>query len=118
MAIVQSKSEIDNQEVTLYIEMEKPPVAKGPYDQDQLRSGPLDKVAETARDVFGEGMSLIRNCARKAVEGVEKMDDAFRPEELELKIGVNLDSEVGAVIAKASAGAQIEVTMKWKPRGK
>jgi hypothetical protein len=45
------------------------------------------------------------------------MDEATRPEELEVKIAIKLDSEVGAVIAKASTGAQIEVTMKWKPRG-
>jgi hypothetical protein len=32
------------------------------------------------------------------------------------KLAISLDSEVGAFVAKASAGAQMEVTMKWKPR--
>ena len=117
MEIVQSKSFIDDQEITIYIEMDKPPVEKGFYDDIEDRGEIIEKVKKTARDFFGEGMTLVRNCAKKAVEGVQKMDDKFRPEELELKVGINLDSEVGAVIAKASTGGQIEVTMKWKPRG-
>jgi Trypsin-co-occurring domain 1 len=118
MAIVQSTSVVDDQEVTIYIEVDKPSLERDRYDDDQPR-GPeiLEKVVATARDVFGEGMALVRNCAKKAVDGVNKMDETFRPEEFELKLSIKLDSEVGAVIAKASTGGQLEVTMKWKPRG-
>jgi hypothetical protein len=41
------------------------------------------------------------------------MDDALRPLEFSVQLAIKLDSEVGAVIAKASAGAQLQVTMKW-----
>jgi hypothetical protein len=82
-----------------------------------VRSGEAARVVAAARDVFGEAMKLTRSCAKRVVESVKQMDEATRPEELEVKIAIKLDSEVGAVIAKASTGAQIEVTMKWKPRG-
>lgn len=117
MAIVQSTSVIDGQEITIYVEVDEAPILKGRFDEDQTRGELITKVVETAYDVFGEGMVLVRNCARKAVEGVKKMDETFRPEEFELKLAIKFDSEVGAVIAKASSGAQLEVTMRWKPRG-
>jgi len=37
-----------------------------------------------------------------------------RPDELEVQLAVRLDYELGAVlVAKGSAGAQLQVTMRW-----
>ena len=58
--------------------------------------------------------SAVRSCAVKAVSGIKSINEASRPDEFELKLAIKLDSEMGAVIAKVSAGAQLEVTMKWK----
>jgi Trypsin-co-occurring domain 1 len=115
MPIIESKNVVDGEEVAIYIEVDNLPAAKSPYDN--VRSGEASRVIAAAGDVFGEAMKLTQNCAKRVAHSVKQMDEAVRPEELEVKLAIKLDSEVGAVIAKASTGAQIEVTMKWKPRG-
>lgn len=115
MPIISSTETIDGNDVTILVEVDKVPSKKGPYDELHRGRSPSD-IVESARDVFDDGISLARACAKKAVNGMQLLDDKFRPEEFELKLAISLDSEVGAFIAKASAGAQMEVTMKWKPR--
>jgi Trypsin-co-occurring domain 1 len=111
MPIVESINIIDGEEVTIFVEVDNIPTVKSPYEN--VRSGDTTAVVAAVRDVFGEAMKLTRNCARRVVESIKQMDEATRPEEFEVKLSIKLDSEVGAVIAKASAGAQVEVTMKW-----
>jgi hypothetical protein len=36
------------------------------------------------------------------------------PEEIVLELGITLDAELGAVLAKAKGGAQLKVTLKWR----
>lgn len=114
MPIISNTDTIDGNEVTILVEVDKAPQKPDPYGD--TRSISAEEVMEAARDVFDDGIALARACAKKAVSGMTLLDDKFRPEEFELKLAIKLDSEVGAVIAKASAGAQMEVTMKWKPR--
>ena len=115
MPIIKSSTEtIQNQEVSILIEVDKDPPKPSPYGETRAISP--EEIMETAKDVFDDGIALARACAKKAVTGIKMLDEAFRPEEFELKLAIKIDSEVGAVIAKASAGAQLEVTMKWKPR--
>lgn len=115
MHIIESKQKINNEEVAIYIEVDNLPFVKSPYEN--VRGGEATKeVITAAGDLFGDAMKLTRNCAKQIVDSVKKMDEAIRPEEFEVKLAIKLDAEVGAVIAKASTGAQIEVTMKWKPR--
>ena len=113
MPIVKSISIVDGEEVTLYIEVDELPGEKSLYDN--TRGGRIE-IPEAARDLFEDGLALARTCAKQAVEGMGKLDQTFRPEEFEVKLAIKLDSEVGAFLAKVSAGAQMEVTMKWKPR--
>lgn len=115
MPIIESKDIVNGEEVAIYIEVDNLPPVRSPYEN--VRGGETTKVVAAVRDVFGEAMKLSRNCAKRVVDSVKQMDEATRPEEFEVKLAIKLDSEVGAVIAKASTGAQIEVTMKWKPRG-
>ncbi len=115
MPIVKDETVINGEDVTIYIEVDNLPPTKSPYDN--TRSGEAaEKVLADVGDVFGEAMKLTRNCAKRVVDSIKQMDEAIRPEEFEVKLAVKLDSQVGAVIAKASAGAQMEVTLKWKPR--
>lgn len=115
MAIVSSSKEIvQNQEVFVLIEVDKEPSKRDLYGE--TRSIKPQDVIETAKDIFDDGIALARVCAQKAVTGIRQLDETFRPEEFELKLAIKLDSELGAVIAKASTGAQLEVTMTWKPR--
>ncbi|NEQ46974.1 MAG: hypothetical protein F6K00_26900 [Leptolyngbya sp. SIOISBB] len=116
MPIIRSTETIDGDEVTILVEVDKAPPKPSPYDEPHRGNDRSNKVIESARDVFDDGISLARACAKKAVNGINLLDDKFRPEEFELTLAISLDSEMGAFIAKASAGAQMEVTMRWKPR--
>jgi hypothetical protein len=115
MPVVKSISTVGGQEIAIYIEVDKLPEADSPYGE--TRGDVLEQVTEAARDMFQDGIALAHTCAQQAVAGIKKMDETFRPEEFEVKLAIKLDSEVGAILAKVSAGAQMEVTMKWKPRG-
>ena len=111
MPIIRSTSQIDGKEVDLYIEVDTIP----PSDEDELfRDGSAKKAVKAVGDLFGDGLELSRNCAAQVIDSVNKMSNATRPDEFEVQLAIKLDSQVGAVIAKASAGAQMQVTMKWK----
>ncbi len=112
VAIVKSTSEINGETVDIYIEVEKePPV----YDTDDLfRENATQKAVKAVGDLVGDGLKLSHQCAAKVIESVNKMNNAIKPNEFEVQLAIKLDSEMGAVIAKASAGAQMQITMTWK----
>ncbi|WP_434684990.1 CU044_2847 family protein [Pseudanabaena minima] len=113
MPVIKKTETIDGEEIAIYVEVEQLPAAVSPYED--LRSGDIaSKAVEAVVDTFGDAMQLVRSCAVKAVAGIKSINEASRPDEFELKLAIKLDSEMGAVIAKVSAGAQLEVTMKWK----
>lgn len=115
MPIIESKDVVNGEEVVIYIEVDSIPSTRSPYEN--VRGVKATGVVAAARDVFGEAMQLTRSCAKRVVESVKQMEKETRPDELEVKLAIKLDSEVGAVIAKVNTGAQIEVTMKWKSTG-
>ena len=103
----------DGEVVTIYIEVDKTPTIDPytPYTED-LRGGG-NQVIDTAKDVFGNGMNLIRTCAEQVISTIHRIDHKMRPTTFELQLAIKLDSTVGAILAKASAEAQLQVTMKW-----
>lgn len=112
MPIIKNMETIGDQEVAILIEVEQAPEPESIYGD--LRGDGAEQVISAVRDVFGDGMELARSCAIRVVDSVAKMEERVRPNEFELQIGIELNSEVGAILAKASAGAQLQVTMKWK----
>ena len=114
MAIVKSISEIDGQEIDIYIEVDKEPTTTS---QEELifrgEETPSKKTAKTVGDLMGQGLALSRQCATKVVDSVSKMSNSIKPNEFEVQFAIKFDSEMGAFIAKASAGGQMQVTMKW-----
>jgi Trypsin-co-occurring domain 1 len=114
MPIVKSTSIVEGEAIEIYIEVDDLPQEKSPYGNTR---GEGREIPAAAKDMFESGLDLARQCAKQAVTGIQKLDQQFRPEEFEIKLAVKLDSEVGALLAKVSTGAQMEVTMKWKPRG-
>jgi hypothetical protein len=71
---------------------------------------------------------LIHESARaveRAMDTIKSMGDrvsvtvhslTHRPAEVEVSFGIALEAEAGALIAKAKAGASIDVTLKWDLR--
>ncbi len=111
MAIVKSTSKVGDQEIDIYIEVDREPTSK---DSDVIfRENAAQKAVKAVGDLFGDGLALTRNCAAKVIDSVNQMNDAIKPNEFEVQLAIKLDSEMGAVIAKAIAGAQMQVTMKW-----
>lgn len=100
----------DGEEVAIYIEVETLPSPERYYEDVR---GPGGAVLESAKHIFGSSMDLIRTCAEQVMTAVQKVDQAMRPTELELQLSIKLDSEVGAVLAKASGEAQLQVTLRW-----
>ncbi len=113
MPIVQERKIVDGEELILYIEVDEMSEAITPYDD--LRGD--SRVIGAARDLFGAGLELARNCAVHVVDSIKKMGAEIKPEEFQVQLSIKLDSEVGAIIAKTSAGAQLQVTMKWVNKG-
>lgn len=113
MPVYENTQIIHEQEITIAIEVDKLPAAPGPY-QD-LRDG--SKRLAVVRDLFGEGMSLAQNSAARVVESMRQMNEAIKPDEFELQFAIKLDTEVGAIIAKTSTEAQLQVKMTWKRKG-
>ncbi len=58
-------------------------------------------------------MGNIRSMARRVAQTMDQLEDKVRPDEAEVEFGINLDAEAGALLAKASSGAQLKVTLKW-----
>lgn len=111
MPIVKNTEEINGEEVTILIEVDDVPSEESPWGD--LLDG-SDNALNAVNDLFSKGMALSRNCAKLVVDSIYRMDDAVRPNELEVQFAIALESEVGAVLAKAKTGAQLQVTMTWK----
>lgn len=110
MPFIESKETINGQVVTVYIETDQDIVRRGPYED--MRGDPR-KIITSIQDALGDGLDLTHKCAARVVDTIKAMDNKLRPKEFTVQLAIKLDSEVGAVIAKASAGAQLQVTMKW-----
>jgi hypothetical protein len=110
MAIIESKETIEGQAIQILIETDTAPLGKGMYGDTRNTT---DRVVGEMRDAFADGLELSRKCAAKAVESIAAMSDAVRPQEFSIQLAIKLDQELGAIIAKTTVGAQLQVTMKW-----
>ncbi|MCB8939259.1 MAG: hypothetical protein H6655_12660 [Ardenticatenaceae bacterium] len=109
MPVYENTQIINEQEITIAIEVDKLPPEPGPYEN--LRD---IKGLEKARDLFGDGLELAKNCATRVVNSIKEMGGTAKPDEFQLQFSIKLDTEVGALIAKSSTEAQLQVTMTWK----
>ena len=112
MPIVGSTQQIGEREVTILVEVDELPEEAGSTAWGPSRTDRARKVMEATRDVFGEGLALARDCAARAVAGLDG-DPDVRPDSFEIQLAIKLDAEAGAVLAKMAAGAQMQVTMRW-----
>jgi hypothetical protein len=110
--IVRSTEVLEGNSVAILVEVDHPPAQPGVYGD--VRGG-ADKVIEGAQDVFGKGLQLARTCASQVVDSVNQVKKEHRPDEFQVQLAIKLDAEVGAILSKASAGAQMQVTMTWRP---
>lgn len=118
MPIIKDTQVIHGQEITIYVEVDDIP---SPAEMSSgVLGGPISREAsrvfDVARDVFGDGMQLVQNCATRVVAGIQNMDPKTRPDTVSVQLAIKLDTEVGALLAKIGTEAQMQVTLEWKYR--
>jgi hypothetical protein len=73
----------------------------------------LKAMQEQSQKALNLAMGTIRAMAYRVAKTIDALEDKARPDEAEVEFGITLDAESGALLAKASAGAQINVKLKW-----
>jgi hypothetical protein len=86
------------------------------YGKVETRDRAVEKVIGLSRDVFAEGIDLARRCAERAAQMLKDSTTDLAPDEMELQLAIRLDSEVGAVLVKAGAEAQLQLCFRWKSK--
>jgi len=73
------------------------------------RGDSIIKVKETFEDALNKVLPVTKSVITK----LRNFDKDNKPDEIEVKFGINLSTVVGAVIASASVSANFEVTLRW-----
>jgi len=90
----------------IVIEVESDPLAVG-------RTGASQDLVKQATASLEEGLGVIKECAKVLFDQIEAIPRAIT--DVEITFGVKVAGEVGHfIVAKASAEANFEVTLKWK----
>ncbi len=123
MSVIQNITTIDGEEVVILIETDDIILTdenewRGDDDSEEGERRKDSKIVESARDLFGEGLRLAQSCAIRVVDSMKTMNEAVKPHEVELQLGIKLDTEVGAVLAKTSTEAQIQITLTWEVKAR
>jgi NTP-dependent ternary system trypsin peptidase co-occuring protein len=77
----------------------------------------VENVGRAGKSVANAALSLrdalgsVTETASEVLAGFQSM--SHRPDEVEIQLGVNFDAVFGMVIANASTGGHIEVTLRW-----
>ena len=101
----------DDDESFVYVEVdEKLPVSSN-EDEDEELIGIGDEVAQQAKPTLGKALSSIKPVANAIIK---KVQDLNQPADaVEVKFGIKMSGELGAVIASGSAEVNYEITLKW-----
>jgi hypothetical protein len=75
-------------------------------------AGRATGVLREARATFEKAIAEVRDAAGAALAQFTAMTRA--PDEVELKFGLKLDAEAGAIIARTGIQGQFEVKLKWR----
>ncbi len=97
----------------ILIDFTSPP-AQRRGDQPGLRRAslsPADLAAQSTK-ALDSAMNAIHHMARRVIATIDALSD--RPSQVEVAFGLTLDSEAGALIAKAGMEASINVTLTWE----
>lgn len=100
-------------EQPIYVEVAVAPPADGDWDDD-TRTNPAENAIKVAKDLLGDGVQLARTCAVRFTDGLKDLGKGVAPDEVELQLGITLDAELGAVLAKTKTSAQLQITLRWQ----
>src|ERR1700722_19322748 len=72
----------------------------------------LGERLETAEKTLRQALAPITAAAAEVLDDFRRL--AHQPDEVEIGFGVTLDGKLGGIIASASAGAHLEVKLRWR----
>jgi hypothetical protein len=75
------------------------------------RAGRVGDMVREASQSLEQALHQVRDAAAAAVTQFVQMPN--RPDEIELKFGLKLDAQAGAIIARTGLQGHFEVKLKW-----
>lgn len=103
---------VNGDDVTMYIEVDDKQLPSPTRSSDPPSPG-RSMLPRAAQDTFLQAMGLIETCATQVSSTVKAIPQEARPKEFEVAFAVKIDAEFGAILAKASGEAQLQVTLTW-----
>ena len=85
--------------------------AEPTYGSEQTTS--LDEAVERAGDALEQARTTIVSVATSMVGAVTDLANATQPNEFTLEFAIKFNAEGRAIVAKASAEANLKITMKY-----
>ncbi|MEL4893904.1 CU044_2847 family protein [Crocosphaera sp. Alani8] len=95
---------------SILIEVEELPTSE--VDEGLVANYPGQQVVVQAQTSFADAMDKIKPVAANIIGKLRELKDS--PDEVEVKFGIKMTAEMGAIIASANVEGNYEITLKWK----
>lgn len=76
----------------------------------------IQEIEQRSQAAIGAAMNTIRAMALQTNDMLEQIPGGAQPRMIKVKFGVQLNVELGAILAKSNAGATLEVELEWARR--
>lgn len=83
-------------------------------EDDRISLG--DRVVQTAQQTLESALERIKPVASAIMTKVQSLNEPA--DEVEVKFGIKMSAELGAVIAAGNAEVNYEITLKWNQGAK
>ncbi|MFB8797883.1 MAG: CU044_2847 family protein [Microcoleus sp.] len=90
---------------SIFVEVDKP----APTDD---RIGLRDELTQIAQQTFESALEKIKPLTNAIMTKVRSLNDPA--DEVEVKFGIKMSAELGAVIASGNGEVNYEITLKWQ----
>ncbi|MDX3642921.1 CU044_2847 family protein [Streptomyces sp. MB09-02B] len=87
------------------------------YGDERTRGRATQRVVQSARDAYTDGLDLARRCAAQAVRRFGDLGEEMRPDEIEMQLAIKVDAGVAALVT-SKAEAQLQITFRWRTDGR
>jgi hypothetical protein len=85
------------------------------YGDGETRAG-VGRLVASGGALFDEALDMVDACAATVTRHLRSMP-ARRPDEVELQLAIKVDGKFGVRIVELTAGAQLQVVLRWKSLG-
>jgi hypothetical protein len=85
------------------------------YGDSDTRAG-VRRIVTSGGVLFDEALDMVDACAAAVTRHLRDMP-ARRPDEVEVQLAIKVDGKLGARIVELTAGAQLQVVLRWKSLG-